>query len=368
MPWPSHHIPKYRRKPDGRAVVTLAGRDVYLGRHGSPESKAEYERVIGEWLARGKAKPRPKGVATADTPSAPVVAEVILAFLKHADRHYRDGDGNSTREAQNFKDALRPVLKLFGGTPAHSFGPLALRATRDAMVKAGIARTTVNARVNRVRRAFKWAASMELIPASTAEALRTVDGLRLGRTAAREAEPVGPVPPEHVEATLPFLPRPVAAMVRLQLLTGMRAGEVQIMRGMDLTTDGEIWEYRPGKHKTKHLGRSRVVRLGPKSQEIVGEFLGPDPAAYLFRSVRSEGTAGDYRRGSYRQAIARGCDRAGVPRWSPLQLRHTAATAIRARFGLEGAQVALGHARADVTQLYAETSSRLAVEIAREVG
>ena len=36
-------------------------------------------------------------------------------------------------------------------------------------------------------------------------------------------------------------------------------------------------------------------------------------------------------------------------RWSPNRLRHSAATAIRQRFGLEAAQVPLGHASADVT-------------------
>src|SRR5262249_9664879 len=35
--------------------------------------------------------------------------------------------------------------------------------------------------------------------------------------------------------------------------------------------------------------------------------------------------------------------------WSPNQVRHTYATEVRKRFGLEAAQVALGHAHADVT-------------------
>ena len=55
-------------------------------------------------------------------------------------------------------------------------------------------------------------------------------------------------------------------------------------------------------------------------------------------------------------------------RWSPNQLRHTAGTAIRKRFGLEAAQVILGHASADVTQIYAERDLQKAVDIMREVG
>jgi integrase len=57
-----------------------------------------------------------------------------------------------------------------------------------------------------------------------------------------------------------------------------------------------------------------------------------------------------------------------VPEWSPLQLRHTAATAIRARFGLEASQVVLGHEKADVTQIYAERDAAKASAIMAEIG
>ena len=57
-----------------------------------------------------------------------------------------------------------------------------------------------------------------------------------------------------------------------------------------------------------------------------------------------------------------------VPHWHPNQLRHTHGTEVRRRFGLEAAQVALGHERADVTQVYAERNLDLAVKVAAEVG
>src|SRR5262249_19161385 len=85
----------------------------------------------------------------------PTVDEVLLAYWKHAKRHYRDGDGRPTDELDNIKAALKPLRRLYGPTIAKSFGPLALRAVRDEMVRSGLARPTVNARVNKVRRAFK---------------------------------------------------------------------------------------------------------------------------------------------------------------------------------------------------------------------
>ena len=56
-------------------------------------------------------------------------------------------------------------------------------------------------------------------------------------------------------------------------------------------------------------------------------------------------------------------------RWHPHQLRHTAATEIRRAFGLEAAQLALGHSSTQVTEaVYAEREHGKAAEIMRQVG
>jgi integrase len=87
------------------------------------------------------------------------------------------------------------------------------------------------------------------------------------------------------------------------------------------------------------------------------------------RKRKPKRTAGEqYTTESYRRAIHRACDKAGIDRWSPNRLRHSAGTEIRKRYGLEAAQVILGHASADVTQVYAERDLQKAVEIMREVG
>ena len=50
-----HSIPKYRKhRGSGKAVVTIAGRDHYLGPHRSKASRIEYDRLITEWLAAGR--------------------------------------------------------------------------------------------------------------------------------------------------------------------------------------------------------------------------------------------------------------------------------------------------------------------------
>lgn len=59
---------------------------------------------------------------------------------------------------------------------------------------------------------------------------------------------------------------------------------------------------------------------------------------------------------------------AALPRSDRRQLGYRRGTEIRRKYGIEAAQVALGHARADVTQIYAEKNLELAKRIARETG
>ena len=48
-------IPQLRRhRPSARAVVTLNGRDFYVGAWKTVDAKADYDRLIGEWLANGR--------------------------------------------------------------------------------------------------------------------------------------------------------------------------------------------------------------------------------------------------------------------------------------------------------------------------
>ncbi len=54
--------------------------------------------------------------------------------------------------------------------------------------------------------------------------------------------------------------------------------------------------------------------------------------------------------------------------WHPNQLRHTAATDIRAEFGIEAAQVLLGHSSANMTEIYAERDLMKAKAAMQEVG
>src|SRR5262245_53157829 len=211
MSRPSNPVPTYRHhKQSGQAIVTLTDglggrRDVLLGTYGTKASRSEYSRVMARWEASGRRLSNQYGVS---------VNELAVAFLKHAEQHYRHPDGTPTNEVVELKMCLRPVVHLHGHAPATEFGPLALRAVRQIMIdgydhpkygpQAALARGVVNSRTNRIRRAFKWGVANELVPASVLHALQAVTGLQRGRTEARETEPVRPVDPDVVEQTMPF--------------------------------------------------------------------------------------------------------------------------------------------------------------------
>jgi integrase len=282
MPRITNKLPSYRlHKSDGRAVVTLNGHDVYLGKYGTTESRAEYDRVIAEWLATGRGRPP---VSATSTPDDPTVSEVILAFWGHAQEHYRRRDGSATGEIDNYRDALRPLRRLYGSSLAADFGPLKLKAARQSMIDAGLARTTINRRIGRIVSVFKWAASEELIPVSVYQSLRTVSGLSKGRSAARESAPVRPVPAADVDAIRPFVARQVWAMIELQMFTGMRPGEVTAMRTGDIDRSGDVWVYTPSSHEMSYRDQDRRIFLGPKAQGVLRPWLKADPGLFLFRA------------------------------------------------------------------------------------
>lgn len=402
-------------RPTGQARVRINGRDLYLGKFGSRESKAEYQRVIGDWLA-GQDPKR----------SRLKIDELALQFFAWADGYYRHPDGAPTNEVCNVREALGPLVRLFGNTLVQDFGPLRLKAVRSELVASGRCRTNINRIVHRIKRLFSWGVENELVRPELYHGLRAVSALRAGRTEARESDPVQPVDERIVTATLPALTAVLQAMVRLQLLTGARPGEICIIRPCDVSmrTDG-VWTYRPARHKTEHRGKDRTIFIGPEGQEILRPFMERQPDAYCFSPTESEAErsaarraarkspmtpsqqariakgrrlAVRYTKDSYRRAIARACEQAfGFPAdlrgtarrdtperrsarlklaaawradhtWSPNQLRHTRATLLRERFGIETASVVLGHSGLKVTEVYAERNNKAAAEVMKQIG
>ncbi len=410
MPRKSHKVPSYcHHKASGKAVVRINGRDCYLGEYGSPESHEQYERIISEWRGhRNKMLRTTPYSSQSELVNSLTVNELILRYLKFAENYYVK-NGQVTKEFTDMKYALRPLRKLYGRTFVRDFGPLALKSVRQHMIDVeDLSRGVINNRINRIKRVIKWSVSEELAPSGAYESLRAVSGLKFGRTTARETEPVKPVDQVWVDAVIKSVSPQVAAMIAIQQLAAMRPCEVVSMRLCDIDMSGDVWIYEPFDHKNRWRGYKRVIPLGPKAQSILKPFLSRSEDSFLFSPIESEEWRNEIRRQnrkspmtpsqakrkrkknitrqkrdrydveSYRRAITYGikkCNRQRekegcqlIPHWYPLQLRHSRATEVRKDFGIEAAQVVLGHARADVTEVYAERNLEAAIQVAKETG
>lgn len=176
MPKWGERIPKPKlHRPSGQARIRVDGKEIYLGRWDSAEARRRYAQFLREWAEARAAGPTME-------PERPLTVSVaVFRFWTWAEARYRHPDGTPTREAENFKAALRPLRKLFGELPLVELGPARLYELQAHMGDSGLARKTVNARINKVRRFVRWSVGRELCPASLATALAAVESLREGQ-------------------------------------------------------------------------------------------------------------------------------------------------------------------------------------------
>jgi integrase len=382
MPRLTFKLPKYSlHKSSGNAKVRFNGKTIYLGKYKSKESKEAYDAFIANLPKQGETV-----AVTAPAPGVvPLVGEVTLKYQAHAETYYVR-DGVPTGEHVTIRCALVPLNQRFAELPANEFKPAMLEQVQEDMIKLGRSRNYINKSCNIIRRCFKWAVRKGLFSAVTLAELQTVEGIKRGRSAARETAPIGPVDDQNVQAVLPKVSELVGDVIQVMRLTGMRPGEAVAMKATEIDrTDPTLWVYRPGHHKTEHHGQGRTIFLGPNAIEITRRYLlKAGEGEQLFPITRN----------ALRRAISRGCLRAfphpiisaikpkkrtpeqkaelkawhNAHEWHPNQLRHSVATEVRAKFGLEAAQVLLGHSNADVTQTYAERDMAKAREVARKIG
>ncbi|MEX2671916.1 MAG: site-specific integrase [Phycisphaeraceae bacterium] len=400
MPARTQSTPRLCKDRD-QAYVRINGRRIQCGRWGSRDARQRYDQVIAEWLTNDR---QLSGSTAEQDPREVTVTAVMLAYWRHIKKRY------TGETLANKKRAIKRVRELYGREPAESFGPRRLHIFRDKLVRMELARSTLNKQIETVRSAFRHAAAQEMIDARIYRRLLVLEPLR-AEELKKDTRKVRPVPLRDVAQTRRELPRPLRALLKLQLLTGARPGELVGLRSVDIDTTGDIWTCRPTKHKTAHRGNERVIYFGPRAKRVLQEFMGPGLRPVnkpLFSpreahaEVRRRGAAGRRRPNqkptptqrkqswknqhgggevdaprrmgdaydvdAYRRAIARACSKTGVPRWSPHQLRHNAATIIRRSFGIELARIILGHTSSAVTEIYAEADHSKAVEVMRKIG
>ncbi|WP_010585455.1 tyrosine-type recombinase/integrase [Schlesneria paludicola] len=355
-------VPSYRHnKTSGRAVVTINGRDIYLGPYGSIESHEAYGRVIAQHSSGATVR------AIASPTMGITIAEVVLAFMKHAEKHYRK-DGEQTAEYASFQSALRPLVELYGMTEAWrrtrsedediGFSAPKLRAVRDKMIELGWSRRYINKSVGRIRQVFKFAVSHDLVGPEVLEKLKTLEPLLEGRCDAVELPPRVAVPIEHIEAVRAKVNVRTRDMIDLCLLTGARPGELVSLTTAMIDATGDVWSATLADHKMRHKGKTRVLAFGPKAKLILKKYLRSNTSAKLF----------PVRRDSFSKTIVYWCTKLELPKFTGHWLRHNCATNIRELGDLDDAQAILGHSDQRTTQIYAHVKDTRALNVARQHG
>ena len=148
MPRPRKSTPSYLKHASGQARIAWTGPDgvrrfkLLPGPFNSPESLEAFHRLSLELAVRPAAPP------TLNT--GPTVAEILVAYLKYAEGYY-----DNAIERRQIKDAVRVVRDLYAATLVADFGPLALKACREAMIRRGWSRRYCNKQTNRVVRLVK---------------------------------------------------------------------------------------------------------------------------------------------------------------------------------------------------------------------
>lgn len=381
--WP----PRLVRKPGTAEARTYhAGRwhhcggwDVARGQP-TPAAKAAHARLVARWLADPGSAARPRGEY--------LLAELLADWGESA-------DGPRTAHARQLLRLAAAKLGPHLPAPAAAFGPAELLAWQAALGER-LAANTVRPLRACVLAAFGWAEECGRVPDGHAGRLERAVGRRRKRVApGRPMRPRPPADPAHVAAALPHLARRfpgAAALLRVHALTGARAAELLDLtagrvrrsgvlataRGarLDLAAEG-VWAADLERHKTAWKGQERVLVFGPRAKRLLAPLLrgrGPGERVFDVRAGRTDGRkrGGDSLKArvhSYWGAVRWACRAAGVPHFSPRQLRQAAADRVRDALGAEHAAAYLGHAGRGTTERhYLTVALKKAAEAARRVG
>ncbi len=329
---------------------------------------SEAERIaLKMWDDAAREQAGDSRLAAISPIDAITVDELIDKWAVHAREYYRHVDGTPTSEVKGSLIGLRALRTLYGRRHVADLSHPEMLRVRDYLIERGLAVKTINSYLGYIRRLMKWALDEALIGAQAKAELSQVSNIKRGRSSARDTEDVRPVAPEFVKAVQKALPPSLADMIQVQLLTGMRPGEVCIMRWEDIERRTKVWVYRPTDHKNLWRRQPRAVVIGPRAQKILSKYEGQ--ASFVFsprlalaeryraaqkNAVELPRTIGDHwHREAYTRAIARVCEALKIPTWSPNRLRHNCATEVRRHFGISAARAVLGHSFGDaVTDRY----------------
>ncbi|NBW15523.1 MAG: hypothetical protein EBR82_46810 [Caulobacteraceae bacterium] len=349
----------------------------WFGPWGSAEARANYAAFCREWIDKQEVQEIPRGGTKGGT-----VADLVDAWLSECKVRCRKF-GRLTSSWHTQRQAMKGAMEILGERRLDALQVYDFEAVQRYFISLKLTTETINKYFAVIGQALRFGVPRGYGTLEIVARYGAVRSLRVGQGEGAEREPVVSVDGARLNAVLSYLESceqgerggTLARMIRLQISSGLRPGEVCALRWDWIHTDLGTWRcIVPDRvNKTAHRGKKRVVLFGPNSRAILlgqqGQGQGNSSGVvFLFDYERKQGKR-ELTRDVYARWIREACDTVGVPRWHPHQLRHNRATAVREAYSSAAAAAAAIGTTLDVAaEIYCDPSELAARKIAEEMG
>ena len=422
----NRRVPSLRfHKASGQMFVVLSGRAIYCGKPDDPDVQRRYEQALAEWMAAGR-----QAVIAPDTITVKELLARFWVHAEGYYRHLTDGHAKELEQFALALRPLKQLYEDHPAAKFGPLALKTVRQRMIEMGwSRKYINKQVN-RIRHVFKWAVGDELLPPAVHQSLQAVTGLKKGRTEAPDYEPVKPapltlVEPLQPYVSRQVWALIQLQLLTGARAGELTVMRPSDIDRSekvwlyepkqhKGMHLDHDRKIWIgpraqevlapfllrapeaycFSPAEAVDEWRRQASMERVTP---------LGYGNSPGSNRKARPRWTPGDrYATSAYRLAIVRGCDRAFPPpaplaraedetlkawrarltkeqkaelttwrkahRWHPHQLRHTYATRVRREFGLEAAQILLGHANADVTQIYAERNTAQATQVAAMIG
>jgi integrase len=299
------------------------GRQILLGPTGTVESQQAYTAWIASYV-------REVGIS-AEIASRPTGSfEGLLArYLEECSRIYLNAAGLLTQSYGNCLTVARNYLTGLVGREISSITRADIVAIQRGMIAKGLTAKATREYMGIVKRLIKFGEQEGLIDPHHALTLRSIPDLR--PTEGARSKQVQPIPIKHAFAIYRELNERWRAIFAFHLFTGQRAETALRAKFEEIDTSTVPWKYSPVMHKNTWRGKPLTILIGPRARAAIRPYMSASgmlwPGRHMNISLdKQKSTKVPRCRDAYKRAIESACQRAGLPHYTPQQIRHTSAT------------------------------------------
>ena len=296
------------------------GKQIVMGPSGSIEAATRYADWVREFSQEVHATPV---ILNAQAPRS--IGELLGRWLEYCGNTYRRKDGRHTGEVGICVRAAG-LLAGIADQQISFLNRSHLLQIRDGLVAKGDSRQTIKHYISRIVRAYRWGGEREWVSADQIARLSQLPAMRMDQ--GRPSKIVRGIPFRHLVRLYRALPDHWKPVFVWHLFTGQRVETALGVAVEDLDRTVTPWRYTPRQHKLLAKGLPMTILVGPKARQALGPLIAVKEKGLLFPGRTKVGNM--IRRGpreyaGYHIAMAKACKVAGLPHYTPRQIRHTAA-------------------------------------------